>query len=67
MGHLRREGVQTRRKVRKLDDELVSRAAREYAEGRTLAELGERYGVDAETLRREFERVAVIGRRPGRR
>jgi predicted DNA-binding protein YlxM (UPF0122 family) len=68
MGHLRREGVETRRKNRRLSDKQVRRAVEIYEkEEFSLESVAEALGVKSKTIRREFIRAGVERRRPGRR
>jgi len=68
MSHLRREGVETRRKTRRLSDEQVRRAVEIYEkEESSLESVAEAFGVTSETIRREFIKAGVDRRRPGRR
>lgn len=63
----RREGVPTRRKMRKLTDEQVRRAVECYEKDElSLENVADALGVTSETIRREFIKAGVERRRPGR-
>ncbi len=66
MNHLRRNKVKTRRFHRGLNGGQVRRAAERYTFGMSLAQLGEEFGVDAEVIRREFIKLGLPRRLPGR-
>ena len=53
--HLERAGVASRGNVRKLTDELVAEASVLHEVGWSFKRLGECYGVNAETVRREVK------------
>jgi transposase-like protein len=66
MRHLDRAGVETR--YRRLTLEQIEEAARLYAEGWSLARLGERLGVSRGTVLNAFRKAGVKTRpRPGER
>lgn len=60
--HLEREGVTRRKSVRKLTDEQVQAAAEMYSNGASLLRVGQSFGVDAATVRREFDIAGVVVR-----
>lgn len=57
LDHLKRAGVARRPCVRKLTDELVAQAAALHEAGWSYKQLGQRYHVDAETVRKEVWRL----------
>ena len=65
LAQLERQSVDRRRTGRKLTGDDVERAAVLYLGGESLKATGSYFGVDAETIRREFHRagVPVRGRR----
>ena len=57
--HLARHNVQCRRSVRSMTDAMVHEAAISYQEGGSLSAVASHFGVNAETLRREFKRANI--------
>ncbi len=64
--HLRRRGVPSRAKVRKLTDETLATAMRRYVAGEPMTSLCADLGVNPTTLRRELAASGTPLRRPGR-
>ncbi len=66
MAHLDRRNVQRRVAVREWDDDALSRAARSYADGSSLAHIGDQFGIDPQTVANRLRRAGVAIRpRPG--
>jgi predicted DNA-binding protein YlxM (UPF0122 family) len=66
LDHLKRAGVPTRPNRRKLTDEQVKEAARLYQGGLSLKAVGQRFGVDAQTVRKKLKKAGVTIRpKPG--
>jgi hypothetical protein len=59
MRWLKKRGVKTRRNLRKLNDDQVRKAGKQYLLGVTVIELALELGVEAETLRKEFRRAGI--------
>ena len=59
LGHLEQQGVDRRRTHRVLTNDDVARAAALYSGGQSLKATGSLFGVDAETIRREFKKAGV--------
>ena len=57
--HLEQQGIDRRRTHRALTNDDVVRAAALYSGGRSLKATGLHFGVDAETIRREFNKAGV--------
>lgn len=64
--HLARAGIAKRKPVAKLSTDDAAEAARLYANGLSLAQVGKRIGVSVSSVRRALERAGVQFRpRPG--
>ena len=67
LGHLKRRSVETRVKCRAMTDEQVAQAVEHYQAGDSLATVGNRFGVVAETVRKELIKAGVNIRSNARR
>jgi len=61
--HLERQGIERRRRIRRLTDAEVEIATRFYRDGQSLKTTANHFAVDPETLRREFKKAGVTLRR----
>ena len=59
LSHLEQQGVDRRRTRRVLSNDDVARAAAFYSSGQSLKATGSHFGVDAETIRREFKKAGA--------
>ncbi len=59
ISHLDKRGIERRRVVRKMTDELVRDAAADYESGASLAVVARRFEIDGRTLGREFRKAGV--------
>jgi len=57
--HLEQRGVDRRRTQRVLTNDDVAHAAALYSSGQSLKATGSHFGVDAETIRREFAKASI--------
>ena len=64
-GHLDRGGIPRRNEQTAWDDEKLRQAAELYATGLSLADVADRYGIDAQTVANRF-RCAGVPVRPRR-
>lgn len=60
LAHLERQGIDRRRAQRVLTDDDIAQAAALYSSGRSLKATGSHFGVDPETIRREFKKAGVL-------
>jgi hypothetical protein len=61
-GHLDRHGIPRHSEQTAWDDEILTQAADLYATGLSLADVGHRFGVDAQTVASRFRRAGVTVR-----
>ncbi len=59
ISHLDRRGIDRRKSVRKMNDRSVLDAAEHYGAGESLKVVSARFGVDAQTIAREFARAGI--------
>ncbi len=57
LAHLDRQDVKRRPSIRRLTNDDVANATRSYKQGISLKVVGAMFGVNAETLRREFQKA----------
>ena len=58
-GHLDRHRVARHNEQRAWDDEILNQAAEVYATGRSLADVADQFGVDAQTVANRVRRAGV--------
>ena len=61
-GHLDRHRVARHNEQRAWDDEILNQAADVYATGRSLADVADQFGVDAQTVANRFRRAGIAVR-----
>jgi DNA-binding CsgD family transcriptional regulator len=57
--HLKRDGVAVRGGQTKMTPDMIERTKRLYADGQSLAGIGEQLGVDASTVHKALKRAGV--------
>ena len=60
--HLNRDGVPRHSEQTAWDDRTLKEAAELYVAGRSLADVGEQFGIDAQTVANRFRRAGVAVR-----
>ena len=59
MAHLNRRSVQRRATAKQWDDDALSRAARSYANGNSLAHIADEFDIDPSTVANRLRKARV--------